>query len=101
MLQPKLLSAFTALAMVTLAVGAGSSQAAPVAINFGTLTPTNNTCATAAAGFTGEVCTNGLQFTANGGNTFTATGYSDQFTTAAALTLKLDPPQFSRRERPR
>jgi hypothetical protein len=88
MLQPKLLSVFTAVAMITLAVGAGSAKAAPVEIDFGQINPSTDTCVAAASGDLGRVCANGLQFTANNGNTFTATGFSDAFATKTALTFK-------------
>jgi len=74
----------TALGLFTLLVGAGSAKA--VEIDFGTLTPSPGGC-THSGGDAGLVCNNNQTFTANG-STFVATGYSNAFTTATALTLK-------------
>jgi hypothetical protein len=75
-----------AVTLITLVAGTGATKA--VEIDFGALSPTTNTCAAAAVGAdTGKVCSNGLTFSANG-STFTATGFSNAFTTATALTFK-------------
>jgi hypothetical protein len=73
-----------AVAAIALVVGAGSSKAAE--IDFGALTPSPGGC-THATGDEGLVCANSQTFTANG-STYTATGFSNAFTTATALTLK-------------
>ena len=74
----------TALALFALLVGAGSANA--VEIDFGTLTPSPGGCTHSGAD-AGLVCNNNQTFTANS-STFVATGYSDAFKTATALTLK-------------
>jgi hypothetical protein len=74
----------TALGLFILLVGAGSANA--VEIDFGTLTPSPGGC-THSGSNAGLVCNNNQTFTANG-STFVATGYSNAFTTATALTLK-------------
>ena len=77
----------TVLGAIALAAAAGSAKAAPVEIEFGTLSPSGLAGCTHASGDEGLVCANGQVFTANG-STFTATGYSNAFTTPTALTLK-------------
>lgn len=56
-------------------------------IDFGTLAPSPGGCTHTVAADAGLVCNNNQTFTVSG-NTFTATGYSNAFTTATALTLK-------------
>jgi hypothetical protein len=77
------------LALVALVVGAGPPKAAE--IDFGALTPSPGGSAHTVAADKGLVCNNGETFTANG-STFVATGYSNAFTTATALSWKPENP---------
>jgi PEP-CTERM motif len=98
-LQPKSLSIFTAVAVIVVALGAGSPNAAEIDIDFGALTPTGGLggC-THVSGDAGLVCNNSLVFSANS-STFTATGYANvvgtTFTTTTALTFKPENPPFT------
>jgi hypothetical protein len=87
MLQLKLLSAFAALGFIVLVAGAGSPKAAEIEIDFGALVPNPGGCSHTNSADSGFVCANSQTFNANGG-AFTATGYSNAFTTPTALTLK-------------
>ena len=86
MLQVKSLSALVALGFIVLVGGAGSPKAAEIEIDFGALVPSPGGCSHSGSD-SGLVCANGQTFAANG-SIFTATGYSNAFTTPTALTLK-------------
>jgi hypothetical protein len=79
-------------ALATMALIAGGTESARAdEIYFGNITPSSGLgtapACTHASGDAGFVCSNGQTFTAEG-STFTATGYSDTFSTATALTWK-------------
>jgi len=87
MLKTKLSPLVGALAFATLIAG-GIGPAMADEIAFGTLSPTSGTCSMSTnASDEGNVCSSPLQFQAEGA-TLTATGYSDEFSTTAALTNK-------------
>jgi hypothetical protein len=85
MTRKLLLGQAIVLAAIALAAAAGSAKAAPVEIDFGSLTPASGsgTCTTVSTG--NSVCQNNLIFKANG-DTFTATGLNGG--TPSALTLR-------------
>ena len=100
MLKFKLVPLVGVLAMgAFIAAGARSARASEITFGNPTL-PSAGTCATShTAGDEGEICNNGLQFTAPDGTTLTANGYSNNAfltsngtdsSTATALTLKID-----------
>ncbi len=76
-----------ALAAVALIAG-GTGSAKATEAYFGQFTPSPGCATSATSGDEGLICPNSQVFTTPGGQTFTATGYSDTFTTGSALTLK-------------
>jgi hypothetical protein len=88
-----------ALAMAAFLVG-GAGSARANEITFGTTSPSSGTCAASPlSGDEGQICNNGLQFTAADGTVLTANGYKNwsvsggmNASTASALTLKIVPP---------
>ncbi len=76
-----------ALATVALLGGGAKPAMAAAEIYFGQLTPTPGCTASTNGSDEGAICANSQTFT-SGGLSFTATGYSNTFSTPSALTLK-------------
>jgi hypothetical protein len=83
----KLLSVSGALATIALLGGGAAPAMAAAEIYFGQLTPTPGCSTSTNSSDEGKICANSQTFT-SGGMSFTATGYSDTFSTSSALTLK-------------
>jgi hypothetical protein len=89
--KPKLLVALAALSVGALVTGVGSSKAAVIVTDFGSTTPSTNTCTHSTnSADEGYICTNGLAFSNGVDSTFTASGYNGTpfSSTSEALTLK-------------